>query len=234
MYNVVSVEGNSFPPILRGYRIMTTKQVNSRKPSTPKAPALILVKSDSVSVAIDAKPFDFEKAIQVGKVGGSVEENLVMLVLSGKTLPTWDSLKDAIKAQNKTLPINERIAMPHSKTKGFNTINQAIGNAHTIRKIETENPKFNLLMSWNDKTKTAKRITEPTIQGLLKMARAFVNGNKPELTPMEVFEKGLKLAYKGALEFKDSKQAQARVSKLLAMAQADNITLETETENDTE
>ncbi len=201
-----------------------------------KSPALMLVKSDSVQVAIDAKPFDFEKAIQVGKVGGSVEENLVMLVLSGKTLPTWDGLKDAIKAQNKTLPVNERIAMPHSKTKGFNTINQAIGNAHTIRKIETENPKFNLLMAWNDKTKTAKRITEPTIQGLLKMARAFVNGNKPEATPMEIFEKGLKLAYKGALEFKNDKKAQARVNKLLAMAQADNITLETETEteNDTE
>jgi len=213
---------------------MTTKQVTTRKPSAPKAPALMLVKSDSVSVAINAQPFNFENAIHVGKIGGSVEENLVMLVLAKKELPTWDGLKDAIKVQNKTLPVNQRIAMPHSKTKGFNTINQAFANAHTIRKVETENPKFNLLLAWNDKAKTAKRVTEPTIQGLLKIARSFVNGSKPEATPMEIFEKGLKLAYKGALEFKDSKQAQARVSKLLAMAQADNITLVTETENDSE
>ena len=212
--------------------MVTNTKATTRK--TPSTPALMLVKSDSVSVAINAQPFDFEKAIQVGKVGGSVEENLVMQILAKKVLPTWDGLKDAIKAQNKTLPVNERIAMPHSKTKGFNTINQAFANAHTIRKIETENPKFNLLMAWNDKAKTAKRVTEPTIQGLLKMARSFVNGAKPEATPMEIFEKGLKLAYKGALEFKDSKQAQARVSKLLAIAKADNITLETETESDNE
>lgn len=205
-----------------------------RNPSAPKAPALMLVKSDSVQVAINAKPFNHEVAIQAGKVNGSVEENLVMLVLAKGELPTWDGLKDAIKAQNKTLPVADRIPMPHSKTKGFNTINQAIGNAHTIRKIETENPKFNLLMAWNDKTKTAKRITEPTIQGLLKMARAFVNGNKPEATPMEIFEKGLKLAYKGALEFKNSKQAQSRLNKLLAMAQADGIILEVETETETD
>ena len=205
----------------------------TRKPVT-QAVQLMLVKSDSVQVAINAQPFNFENAIHVGKVGGSVEENLVMLVLAKKELPTWDGLKDAIKAQNKTLPVGERIAMPHSKTKGFNTINQAFGNAHTIRKIENENPKFNLLLAWNDKTKTAKRVTEPTIQGLLKMARAFVNGNKPEATPMEIFEKGLKLAYKGALEFKNDKKAQARVSKLLALAQADGIILETEAENDSE
>ena len=211
-----------------------TTKATSRKTPAPKAPALMLVKSDSVSVAINAKPFSFENAIHAGKVNGSVEENLVMLVLAKAELPTWDGLKDAIKAQNKTLPVGERIPMPHSKTKGFNTINQAIGNAHTIRKIETENSAFNLLMAWNDKTKTAKRVTEPTIQGLLKMARAFVNGNKPEATPMEVFEKGLKLAYKGALEFKNSKQAQARLNKLLAMAQADGITLETETETETD
>jgi hypothetical protein len=206
----------------------------TKKSKTPSTPALMLVKSDSVQVAIDAKPFSFEIAIQAGKVNGSVEENLVMQILAKKVLPTWDGLKDAIKAQNKTLPVNERIAMPHSKTKGFNTINQAFANAHTIRKIETENPKFNLLLAWNDKASTAKRITEPTIQGLLKLARGFVNGSKPEATPMEIFEKGLKLAYKGAIEFKDSKQAQARVSKLLAMAQADGITLEAEAENDTE
>jgi len=212
----------------------TTTKAPSRKTPAPKAPALMLVKSDSVSVAIDAKPFDFEKAIQVGKVGGSVEENLVMQILAKKVLPTWDGLKDAIKAQNKTLPVNERIAMPHSKTKGFNTINQAFGNAHTIRKIETENPKFNLLLAWNDKASTAKRITEPTIQGLLKLARGFVNGNKPEATPMEIFEKGLKLAYKGALEFKNDKKAQNRLSKIIALAEADNITLVTETENDSE
>jgi hypothetical protein len=212
--------------------MVTNTKASTRKTPAPKAPALMLIKSDSVQVAIDAKPFDFEKAIQVGKVGGSVEENLVMQILAKKVLPTWDGLKDAIKAQNKTLPVNERIAMPHSKTKGFNTINQAFANAHTIRKIETENPKFNLLMAWNDKASTAKRVTEPTIQGLLKMARAFVNGSKPEATPMEIFEKGLKLAYKGALEFKDSKQAQTRVAKLLAMAQADGIILETESDNE--
>ena len=206
----------------------------TRKTTAPTTPALMLVKSDSVQVAINAKPFNFEQAIQVGKVGGSVEENLVMLILAKAELPTWDGLKDAIKAQNKTLPVGERIPMPHSKTKGFNTINQAIGNAHTIRKIETENPAFNLLMAWNAKASEAKRVTEPTVQGLLKLARAFVNGNKPEPTPMEVFEKGLKLAYKGAIEFKNSKQAQARLNKLLAMAQADGITLETETETETD
>jgi hypothetical protein len=214
--------------------MVTNTKAPSRKTPAPKAPALMLVKSDSVSVAIDAKPFSFEIAIQAGKVNGSVEENLVMQILAKKVLPTWDGLKDAIKAQNKTLPVNERIAMPHSKTKGFNTINQAFANAHTIRKIETENPKFNLLMAWNDKASTAKRVTEPTIQGLLKMARAFVNGAKPEATPMEIFEKGLKLAYKGALEFKNDKKAQTRLSKIMALAEADNITLVTETENDSE
>ena len=207
-------------------------KATSRKPSAPKAPALMLTKSDSVQVAIVAKPFNHEVAIQAGKVNASVEENLVMLVLAKGELPTWDGLKDAIKAQNKTLPVNERIAMPHSKTKGFNTINQAIGNAHTIRKIETENPKFNLLMAWNDKTKTAKRITEPTIQGLLKMARAFVNGNKPDANPDDVHAKLVKAMYKNALEFKDSKKAQTRLSKVIAIAKDDDIQLVTETDNE--
>lgn len=209
-------------------------KATSRKPSAPKTPALMLVKSDSVSVAIVAKPFSFETAIQAGKVNGSVEENLVMQILAKQVLPTWDGLKDAIKAQNKTLPVNERIAMPHSKTKGFNTINQAFANAHTIRKIETENPKFNLLMAWNAKASTAKRVTEPTIQGLLKLARGFVNGNKPEATPEEIHAKLTKAMYKNALEFKDSKKAQTRLSKVIAIAKDDNIELVIETETDSE
>jgi hypothetical protein len=214
---------------------MTTKQVTSRKPSVTKAVQAMYFTSDSISYAVTAKPFDFANAIVAGKVGGSVEGNLVMLVLAQAELPTWAGFKDNVKEHNKTLPANERLNLSKlSKAKGFNTINQAIGNAHTIRKIETENPKFSLLEAWNKNAKTAKRETEPTIQGLLKLARAFVNGNKPEATPMEVFEKGLKLAYKGALEFKNSKQAQARLNKLLALAQADNITLVIETENDTE
>jgi hypothetical protein len=214
---------------------MTTKQVTSRKPSVTKAVQAMYFTSESVSYAITAKPFDFANAITAGKVGGAVEGNLVQLVLAKAELPTWAGFKDNVKEHNKTLPANERLNLSKlSKAKGFNTINQAIGNAHTIRKIETENPKFSLLEAWNKNAKTAKRETEPTIQGLLKLARAFVNGNKPEATPMEVFEKGLKLAYKGALEFKNDKKAQARLNKVLALAQADNITLVIETENDSE
>jgi hypothetical protein len=89
-------------------------------------------------------------------------------------------------------------------------------------------------MAWNAKAQTAKRVTEPTISAILKLARAVKNGAKPEATPMEIFEKGLKLAYKGALEFKNDKKAQSRVSKLLALAQADGIILEIQTENDSE
>jgi hypothetical protein len=211
-----------------------TTKTPSRKPSAPKAPALMLTKSDSVQVAIDAKPFNHLQAIQAGKVSGSVEENLLMLLLAGKELPTWKDFTEAVKENNKSLPTAERIAIPNSKTKGFNTINQAIANVHTIRDIATEFPSFNPLMAWNAKASTAKRVTEPTISAILKLARAVKNGAKPEATPFEIFEKGLKLAYKGAIEFKNDKKAQQRVAKLLAMAQADGITLETETETETD
>jgi NADH dehydrogenase/NADH:ubiquinone oxidoreductase subunit G len=89
-------------------------------------------------------------------------------------------------------------------------------------------------MAWNDKASTAKRVTEPTIQGLLKMARGFVNGNKPEATPEEIHAKLVKAMYKNALEFKDNKKAQTRLSKVIAIAKDDNIELVTETENDSE
>jgi len=213
---------------------MTTNTKTARKTPAPKTPALMLTKSDSVQVAIDAKPFNHEVAIQVGTLNGSVENNLLMLLLSGKALPTWKDFTEAVKERNKTLPVNARIAIPNSKTQGFNTINQAMANVAMIRDIANEFPTFNPLMAWNAKAQTAKRVTEPTISAILKLARAVKNGAKPEATPMEIFEKGLKLAYKGALEFKNDKKAQSRVSKLLALAQADGIILEIQTENDSE
>jgi len=213
---------------------ITTKATPKAIKATPKAPTLMCFISESTQVAVSSKPFDYAMAVKAGVFNASVEENLLSLVFTKAELPTWKDLKESVKAINKTLPVSERLAIPDSKAQGFSAINQAMANAKTIRDIESEFSEFNALEAWNAKAKEAKRNRLPTISAILKLARAVKNGAKPEATPMEVFEKGLKLAYKGALEFKNSKQAQARLNKLLAMAQADGITLETETETETD
>lgn len=198
--------------------------------ATPKATAMYFV-SESTQRAVESKAFSYELVAQAGKVSGSIEHDALMAVFSKAELPTFKGFQDAIKADNATKPVKERVKIPTAKTAGYGAIYQMFNNLAKIREAETET-NFNALSFWNEKGITAKRETEPNISYILKGARSALNGAKPEATPMEIFEKGLKLAYKGALEFKNNKQAQQRVAKIIALASADGITLESEAETE--
>jgi hypothetical protein len=201
---------------------------------TPKAtPTAMYFVSETTQRAVETKAFSYGLVAEAGKVSSSIEHDAVMALFSGAELPTFKGFQDAVKADNATKPVKERAKIPTAKTAGYGAIYQMFNNLAKIREAETEH-KFNALAYWNAKGITAKRETEPNISYILKGARAVINGEKEQPTPFEIFEKGLKLAYKGALEFKNDKKAQQRVAKLIALASADGITLEAETETDTE
>jgi hypothetical protein len=213
-----------------------TTKAPSRKPRNTKAdskPLAMLRMNKEVLNAITTKPYDYDTAVKIGSDTKELDHDTVMILLAGSELPTWEKFSVKAKEFIKTLDDDKKVKYQGSLSKVFSAINQQILGAHEIREIETE-LGFNTLEAYNNSLLEATRKRAPSVNGLLKLARAFKNGGKDKPTPMEIFEKGLKLAYKGALEFKDSKQAQARVSKLLAMAQADGITLEAETETDAE
>ena len=188
--------------------------------------------SESTQRAVDVTAFDYSIVAQAGKIGVATEHNAVMALFSGAELPTFKGFQEAIKADNATKPVKERVKIPTAKTAGYGAIYQMFNNLAKIR--EAEALGFNSLSYWNAKGITAKREVEPNISYILKGARAVINGEKEAPSPAEIFEKGLRMAYKGAIEFKNDKKAQARVAKLLAIAEADGIILESEadTEND--
>jgi len=202
--------------------------------ATPKAtPTAMYFVSETTQRAVESKAFSYELVAKAGAVSSSIEHDALMAVFSKAELPTFKGFQDAIKADNATKPVKERVKIPTAKTAGYGAIYQMFNNLAKIREAETEY-KFDALVYWNAKGITAKRETEPNISYILKGARAVINGKKEQPTPEEVHEKLVKAMYKNALEFKNTKQAQQRVAKIMAIAAADGITLETETETDNE
>lgn len=211
---------------------MTVSKSVSRK-AIPVAKSVSMYNtSDKVSHAVTVAPIDYNKAVIAGELSADFEHGALMALFAGAELPSFKAFQESIKESNKVLPVKSRKAIPNSKTVGFTALWQNLNNLAKIR--EAEALGFSPLAYWNDKAITAKRETEPNISYILKGARKVINGEKPEATPMEIFEKGLKLAYKGALEFKNDKKAQERVKKLLALASADGIMLESETSDESE
>lgn len=217
---------------------MTIQSVKARAPRAPRNPSAnkaepkMYYVNETTQRAVETKAFDYNEAQQAGKVGASVEHGAIMALFSGAELPTFKGFQESVKASNKAAAVKDRVKIPTAKTAGYGALYQMFNNIAKIR--EAEGLGFQPLAYWNAKAITAKRETEPNISYILKGARAVINGEKEEPSPFEVFEKGLKLAYKGALEFKNDKKAQARVAKLLAIAQADGIVLEAEAETDAE
>jgi hypothetical protein len=206
----------------------SVKQVSSiAKSKAPIKSVPMYSTSDKVSHAVTLAAIDYNKAVIAGELSADFEHGALMALFAGAELPTFKAFQESIKESNKVLPVKSRKLMPSSKTVGFTSLWQKLNNLAKIR--EAEKLGFNPLKYWNDKAITAKRETQPNIDYLIKGARKVINGEKAEPTPMEIFEKGLKMAYKGALEFSNSKGAQDRVKKLLALASADGITLESET-----
>jgi hypothetical protein len=217
---------------------MTTQSVKSRAPSATRKPSTKAVQalyyvSETTQRAVETKAFDYNEAQQAGKVGASVEHNAVMALFSKSELPTFKGFQESVKASNKALPVKSRVKIPTAKTAGYGALYQMFNNIAKIREAET-NHKFDALVYWNAKGKTAKRETEPNISYILKGARAVINGGKEQPSPAEVHEKLLKAMYTNALEFKNDKKAQARVAKIKAMASDDGVILEAETETDAE
>jgi hypothetical protein len=216
---------------------MTTQSVKARAPRASRKPTVEAVQkmyyvNESTQRAVETKAFSYADVQLAGKVSASVEHGAIMALFSGSELPTFKAFQESVKASNKTKPVAERVPVPNAKMAGYGAIYQMFNNIAKIR--QAEELGFAPLAYWNAKAITAKRATEPNISYILKGARAVINGEKDEPTPFEIFEKGLKLAYKGALEFKNDKKAQARVAKLLAIAEADGIVLEAEAETEAE
>jgi hypothetical protein len=204
----------------------------SKAPAKSKAlaviPAVAMYSTcESVSKAVTVEAIDYNKAVIAGELSADFEHGAIMALFAGVEIPTFKAFQESVKASNLLLPKASRKPVPNAKMVGFTSLYQKLNNLAKIR--EAESLGFNPLSYWNDKAITAKRETQPNIDYLIKGARKVINGLKPEATPMEIFEKGLKMAYKGALEFKNSKQAQTRLAKLLALASADGIILESET-----
>jgi hypothetical protein len=206
----------------------SAKQVSTIAKSKALAkPVPMYSTSDKVRHEVTVESIDYNKAVIAGELSADFEHSAIMALFAGAELPTFKAFQESIKENNKVLPVKSRKAIPSSKTVGFTSLYQKLNNLAKIR--EAESFGFNPLAYWNDKAITAKKQTQPNIDYIIKGARKVLNGEKPEATPMEIFEKGLKMAYKGALEFKNDKKAQERVKKLLALASADGITLESET-----
>jgi hypothetical protein len=214
---------------------MTTQSVKTRAPRAPrnttatKAVQQMYYVNETTQRAVETKAFDYNEAQQAGKVGATVEHNAIMALFSGAELPTFKGFQESVKASNKAAAVKDRVKIPTAKTAGYGALYQMFNNIAKIREAET-NHKFDALVFWNAKGKTAKRETEPNISYILKGARAAINGEKEEPTPAEIHEKLVKAMYLNSLEFKDNKKAQNRVAKIKALASDDGIVLDAETE----
>jgi hypothetical protein len=187
-----------------------------------KANVLMFAVNESTKRAVDVAPMDYQELVTIGNATGHAEHNLLMMVFAKQPTPTFKDYQEWRKASK----------LPHvtSKTKGERATFLMFNNIAKIQ--EAQEAGFDALAHWNTIALTKKRETEPTIQGgILQGARDFLNGAK-ETDYFAEFAKGIKRAYKMAIELPNNKANAQRVAKLEAIALADGITLASETEAD--
>ena len=192
------------------------------KAKAPKTPKLMFSVNDKVKRAVDVKPLEFEALDHVGKNAGYAEHAILMMLFANKPIPSFKDYQNDRTARG--------LSRVTSKSAGMRPVFQLFNNAAKIR--EAQDKGFNPLAHWNKIGLSKKRETEPTIQGgILQGAREFLNGKK-ETDHLKEFKKALKSAWKHANELPNNKANAQRVAKLVAIANADGITLEAETETE--
>jgi hypothetical protein len=183
--------------------------------------------AEGVTMELPYKPIDWNTASQLSASSQELDQSIILGFFISKQPPTWAEYQEAYKV------INPKAPKPN-KRNGHNDMYQKLRIAGQIQ-LAVDNG-FKPLEAWNAEAHKAKksRLHNMTINGLHKLAKAFIPSDKPELTAEDIATKAIISAYKKMQEC-HGKVWQAADKKMVALMASLNIELPSaEAEGDTE